>query len=488
MSRRGALQLGAVGLAGVAVGGAGVAWLGGLLSPPTRVPASGAGGAELASPPVLRSLDGLLQLDLVLERTEVTLAGRRAHLLTYNGSVPGPTWVVRPGDRIRVRLVNRLTGPTNLHTHGLAVSPLGNSDNPFVTIEPGDAFDYQFDLPPDHPSGVFWYHPHHHGSVADQIFAGLYGALLVEDATTVPVTRERVLVVSDTTLTAAGEPARVSAAEVMMGREGELLLVNGQLGPRLSASPGDRERWRVINACTARYLRLAVPGQQLELLGLDSGHTPAPLALQDVLLAPGNRADLLVTLRPGTSEILTLGHDRGSAMGPMMGGTPLSGPATLATLVVEGTPAPALPAVGQRPAEPDLRSRAPDRRREITFTMGMGGMGRGMGGMMGVGFDGRAFDHHRTDQAVDAGALEEWTLRNPTPMDHPFHLHVWPMQLVEDDGAPVASATWRDVVNVPAGGSVRVLVDFAAHPGRSVYHCHILDHEDSGMMGTVEVG
>ena len=494
VSRRDALQLGAAGLAGIVTGGVGLSWTGLPWAP--RTPASGRVDASLAEPAVLRSANGLLQVDLVAERSSVTLAGRSAHPLAYNGSVPGPTWVVRPGDRILVRLQNRLTAPTNLHTHGLAVSPAGNSDNPFVSVAPGDAFDYEFQLPSDHPSGVFWYHPHRHGLVADQIFGGLYGALLVVDADELSVARERVLIVSDITLTAAGDPADISTAEAMMGREGDMLLVNGQLQPQLAARPGERERWRVVNACTSRYLRLALPGQQLQLLGVDSGHG-GPDAVEDVLLAPGNRADLLVTARLGTSELVTLGHDRGAAMGAMMGGGDLSGPGSLATLVVEGTPASGSPAVGPRRPDADLRSHTPDRRREITFTMGMGmggaggmggmgGMGRGEG-MMSFGFDGREFDHARTDQAVDAGTVEEWTIINPTPMDHPFHLHVWPMQLVEDDGVPVGAPTWRDVVNVSAGGRVRVLVDFSRHPGRSVYHCHILDHEDAGMMGTVEV-
>ncbi|RYV49708.1 hypothetical protein EUA98_17435 [Pengzhenrongella frigida] len=112
-------------------------------------------------------------------------------------------------------------------------------------------------------------------------------------------------------------------------------------------------------------------------------------------------------------------------------------------------------------------------------------MSAGMG--MRFTIDGKEFDHRRTDQAVRAGAMEEWTIRNTAPMDHPFHLHVWPMQVVEQDGAPVTEPTWRDVVNVPAGGQTVVRIAFDDFTGRTVYHCHILDHEDAGMMGVVEV-
>ena len=146
-------------------------------------------------------------------------------------------------------------------------------------------------------------------------------------------------------------------------------------------------------------------------------------------------------------------------------------------------------AVGEIPAGTavrDLRDADVDGRRSITFQMGMGGMMGGGDGPMSFTFDGEEFDADRIDQQVSAGTVEEWVIANPTTMDHPFHLHVWPMQLIESGGQPVNEPARRDVVNVPAQGQVRVLVDFARHPGRSVYHCHILDHEDAGMMASVE--
>ncbi len=484
ISRRQSLQLGALGGAGIVVGGIGLSQTG---PPWTTRPVGGSGdsGLDLVQPKVVRSKDGVLRTELVLSREDVELAGVTAQMLTYNGSVPGPTWHVRPGDRLEVRLINNLDTATNLHTHGLAVSPEGNSDNPFLSIGPGESFDYLFELPDDHPTGLFWYHPHLHGTVADQVFGGLYGAILIQDSDELPVSRDRILVISDTTLTANGGVAQVSQGQVMMGREGELLLVNGQSQPQLSGRPGERERWRVLNACTSRYLRLAVPGQDVQLLGMDAGHESSPRQVDDVLLMPGSRADLLVTMQTGTSELITRGYDRGSAMMGMMGNGELSGPATLATVVVEGDETPSDGrAIPERAPGPDLRDREPDNRREITMTMGMGGMGGGMT----FGFDDRRFDGERTDQSVTAGTVEEWKIQNPTMMDHPFHLHVWPMQVIADGGTRVEEPTWRDVVNVPAGGWTKVLVDFARHPGRSVYHCHILDHEDAGMMGVVESG
>jgi len=158
----------------------------------------------------------------------------------------------------------------------------------------------------------------------------------------------------------------------------------------------------------------------------------------------------------------------------------------LATLTVTGPPAPAVAALSPRPVVPDLRGTAVTTRRTLTLAMGMGMMGRGSGGSAFT-IDGRGFDPNRVDQTVASGAVEEWTITNTSQMDHPFHLHVWPMQVLSIGNTPVQAATWQNVVNVPAGGSTVVRIAFEAYTGRTVYHCHILDHEDNGMMGVLEV-
>ena len=475
MSRRQVLQLSALGVAGVVIGGVG------LSREIATAPAAAGGGAALAAPPQLRSSAGLLRVELEAAERTVQVAGRRVTVLASNTGLPGPTLRLRPGDRLQVRLINRLPAATNLHVHGLHVSPEANGDNPFVTIGAGESFDYDYQLPEDHPTGTFWYHPHLHGSVADQVFGGLYGAIVVEESVPVPAARERLLVISDISFDPQGRVRPASLPERMMGREGDLLLVNGQSVPRLAARPGERERWRIVNACTSRYLRLAVDGQQTQLLGIDSGRSQRPADVTEVVLAPGNRAELLLTLRAGVSELRTSGYDRGS-MGMMGGASATSPAATLATLVVEGAEAGAAPAIPDGPAPRDLRGIAVARRRELTFGMDMG---MDMGGMLFT-IDGKKFDPERVDQQVQPGSVEEWTLRNTSPMDHPVHLHVWPMQLIEENGRTLDQPTWRDVVNVPARGTTVIRVAFDTFTGRTVYHCHILDHEDAGMMGIVE--
>jgi FtsP/CotA-like multicopper oxidase with cupredoxin domain len=482
LSRRNALILGGAGIAGVAVGGTGFFVNQRLSSSSTAGTAS---GSALLEPTELRSADGVLTVELESAPQRVTIAGRNVNALSYNGGVPGPTLRVRAGDTLSVSLKNGLTDPSNLHVHGLHVSPEDNSDNMFVTVEAGGSFDYQYELPADHPPGVYWYHPHLHGFVADQVFGGLYGAIIVDDPEPIPAVRERVLVMSDITLDSAGNVAEATPMDTMSGREGELVLINGQLTPSMTARPGERERWRIVNACVSRYLRLRLDGQQLTLLGIDSGRFETPQAIDEVVLAPGNRADLLVTSSAGTSTLRALPYDRGSASGFMMGGGSFrSGEeVTLATLTVAGDGIAAPATIPRQPAERDLRTATVHAQRELVFAMGMGG-GMG-GGMMAPTINGRAFDGGRTDTTVQFGTVEEWLLTNTSTLDHPMHLHVWPMQIIEQGGRPVDTTLWQDVVNIPARSTTRVRIAFDDFSGRTVYHCHILDHEDNGMMGVI---
>ncbi|POH63870.1 copper oxidase [Cryobacterium zongtaii] len=482
VSRRTVLALGGLGVIAVA-GGAAALWA----TWPSGT-AGFVGGDDLHQPDELTSSGGLLDVTLSATPATTVIGGRSARVLGYNGGLPGPTLRLVPGDRLRVTLVNGLAGPTNLHVHGLHVSPEGNGDNMAVMVKTGESFHYEYRLPADHPPGVYWYHPHHHGTVADQVFGGLYGTIVIDDPVPIESSRERVLVISDVTLDGVGAVADASAADRMQGREGELVLVNGQLAPVLALRPGERERWRIVNACVSRYLRLRLDGQRLQLLGIDSGRLERPAEVDEILLAPGNRADILVTALEGGTELRTLAYDRGTATsGGMMGGSGQAATGTevaLATVTVTGDPVAAPGAVPRQPAPLDLRGATVTARRELSFDMGMG---MGGGSMMTFTINGQEFDPERLDTTVLAGSVEEWTLRNTSEMDHPVHLHVWPMQIVDRGGTAEAAVVWRDVVNVPARGQTTVRISFADFAGRAVYHCHILDHEDAGMMGTILV-
>ncbi|MGQ9411186.1 multicopper oxidase family protein [Mycolicibacterium gilvum] len=486
ISRRHAITLGALGATAVASGVTG--WMASSRGPGSGDWSDAADtGAELTQPTRLDSRDGRLQVQLTAA-AGARLIGRETHALGYNGSLPGPTLKVHPGDELAVRLVNQLDQPTNLHTHGLRVSPLGNSDNPFLRVDPGASLDYSIRIPPDHPTGTFWYHPHHHGVVADQIFGGLAGALLVDPAPgqqpEFAVAADRVLLVTDITLTGDGRVARPSAMERAMGREGQLVLVNGQHQPAIAAAPGALQRWRIINGCVSRVLVVGLQGHDLLHIAQDGSYLPRPARTGQLMLAPGNRADVIVhPAAPGRFELITEPFQRGG-MGMMGGGTDSSEPVTLATMTVDGPPASAAPLpasvpVEARPAGPVVAQR------QIAFQMGMG-MGMGGGGMTFT-IDGRIFDPTRDDQSTTLGSVEDWTVTNTSTLAHPFHLHVWPFTvLASSDNTPPLGVP-QDVVLIPPQGWVRLRIAFTRFAGRSVYHCHILDHEDAGMMATVNV-
>lgn len=484
ITRRRALGVIGLGAAGVAVGTTG--WVAALGAPPGsggRLQ-PGASGQLLAEPAVLASRDGVLNVELTAA-AGVPLAGRDTSALGYNGRSPGPTLRVAPGDLLRVRLTNHLDTPTNLHTHGMHLSPQGRGDNPFVSIAPGAAFDYSYRIPADHPAGTYWYHPHHHGHVADQLFGGLAGALLVDNGPALPVTEERILLVTDTTVDAAGRVVTVGMMDKMMGRQGELVLVNGQHQPIIPTAPGATQRWRIINSCTSRVLSLRLTDHPLTQIAFDGAFLPAPVDRDQIVLAPANRADVVVRpTRAGQYALVTDPYDRGTGMmsGPMGRAT---GPISLATMSVAGPAvlSPPLPVTLPVPSIPPGPAAG---QRQLTFAMGMSGMG--MGGMgMRFTIDGRTFDARRDDQTVRLGTTEDWTITNTSPMDHPFHLHVWPFRVLADSAATPRTAVRQDVVLVPARGWVRLRIPFTDYPGRSVYHCHTSDHEDAGMMGTLTV-
>ncbi len=480
ISRRRAIVLGGLGAATLATGAAGWAapraggGTGSRLQP-------GGTGAELQQPHLLDSQGGRLEVALTAA-AGVPLAGHDTRALGYNGTSPGPTLRVRPGDELALRLTNWLDQPTNLHTHGLRVSPEGNSDNPFLRVDPGASFDYLLSVPPDHPAGTYWYHPHHHGMVADQIFGGLAGVLLVDRGPDLPVTDDPVLLVTDTTLDGDGRVTQVSAMDRAMGRQGELVLVNGQHQPTIPATPGATQRWRIINGCTSRVLAIRLADHELVQVAQDGTFLPAPASRDRVVLAPGNRSDLVV--RPagtGRYELTTEPFERGG-MGSMMegGGNSAGGPITLATMVTTGATAMSPPLPATLPAEA-IPTTPATVKRQTAFQMGMGM------GDMAFTIDGRTFDPERDDQTVRLGSIEEWTVSNPSPLAHPFHLHVWPFTVLAASDATPPTGIPQDVVLIPAQGWVRLRIPFTTYSGRSVYHCHILDHEDAGMMATVNV-
>jgi FtsP/CotA-like multicopper oxidase with cupredoxin domain len=453
---------------------------------------SSAAGATVPTPQELRSSNGLLELELAAAPVMLPWNDGERYALAYNGSVPGPTLRVRPGDTLRITLRNSLDQPTNLHTHGLHVSPVGDSDNVFVMVDPGESHTYEYRIPADHLSGLFWYHPHHHGQVAPQLSAGMVGAIVVSDAADDdPVLRgatERILVLSDPKIGPDAGVLDVSPTERQQGRQGDVVLLNGAYEPVVTAAAGSVERWRILNAGASRFYRLTTSGAPMMLIGSDQGLLEAPVAVTGLVLTPGQRADILVPIGTAPVSLVADTIDRTMSMGGMgrggmgmgSGGSTTTSAAPVAVLTVNPTGSSAAPTIGRlnvAQVRPSIET--VDERRAISF----GAMSMGNAEFV---IDGRSFDANRIDTAARLDTTEEWTITNNSMMDHPFHIHVWPFKVTSrSDGAP--DPGWRDTVNVPTGGSVTIRMPISDFGGTTVYHCHIVDHEDLGMMATIQV-
>lgn len=393
---------------------------------------------------------------------------RQVAMQLYDGQLPGPVLELQEGDRLELVFENRLPEPTNLHFHGMRIPPTGRADNIFLEIPPGERFAYGFDVPQGE-AGTYWYHPHLHGSIARQMWAGLAGPIVVRgpvDAMPeLAACDERVVVLRDVAFE-RGELAPHAPNDWHKGKEGPHLLVNGGYEPVWRMRAGTA-RLRLINASNARYLRLALSDRRPFFLIATDGHfLERPVDVEELLLTPAQRADILVRFEDGRDiDLLAPHYNRGAPtprlrnrfvlrMRPPPGARPLPLPDRLVDL-------------------PRLDVRAPDTTRRITMAMFL--------------LNGRAYRHDRTDIAARPGDLERWRVTNVGTMDHNFHLHTWYFQVAARDGRPPPFRAWHDTVNLRPGETVELLVPLVGPTGRTVFHCHIAEHGDRGMMGNIEV-
>ncbi|WP_299425348.1 multicopper oxidase family protein [uncultured Meiothermus sp.] len=475
--------------------------------------------------PLRRPEAGLVEAEVAARVSNMTVNGRAVRLLTYGG-LPGPTLRVREGDTVRLNFTNNLPEVTNLHLHGLHVSP--GVDDPLAEVQPGESRLYEFTLPKG-SAGTFWYHPHIHGKVAEQLFAGLAGFLIVEgppdSMPELAEAEEQLLVLKDWAF-AGGGVAPFTMMDWMNGKEGNLVTVNAAQRPTLRAQKAT-QRLRVVNASNARYYRLALEGHPLYLIGTDGGFVEKPVELTELLLAPGERADLLVRLtRAGSYRLQALPYDRGAMMmhggmggtGGMGGATDNQGmggmdhggmnmggqgnPSGAATGDQNAAGMQGMMGIGASRLETLLTVVAPANPRPLPLPTGFGAIERlnpaqaaatrriEFGERMMQAeffFNGRMFDAGRVDITAKLGTLEVWELVNKTDMDHPFHLHTYPFQVLSRNGKAPAYRAWKDVVNLKKDEVVRIAVPVRDFAGVTVYHCHIVEHEDRGMMGVLKV-
>lgn len=456
-----------------------------------RRPAAATGGG------VIRSKNGVLRATLVAsEGVARTPEGSLAATMSYNGLIPGPMLVVRPGDRMVIRLVNETTLSTNLHFHGFHVSPKGHQDNVFLQVDPGYTQEYDVKIPDDHPSGLNWYHPHLHGTVADQVWAGLAGAILVEggaaDLPEIAPLRRRVLNLRSFSLSNDGGLRSIATAGVATN----LPMVNGMVLPEIDMRPGETQFWQILNADYATYFRLSLAGEPMTIVEQDGAMAWRPQEVESLFMAPGNRFGVLVTApsEPGIYPLQQLGFYQGPFGNAQ--------PATVATVRVQGARAESVTLTRTLSAPPEYLSTEPSRRRVLTLSQLTGPTIAPKFMINGLAYDEFTMKDIVT---VKLDSVEEWVIRNSSsPLvgepaeSHPFHMHVNDFIVTERgkwnpstgkiyDRKPQTAHRAQDTVSVPPNEYVAFRTKFADFTGRSVYHCHILPHEDLGMMGAFDI-
>jgi suppressor of ftsI len=462
---------------------------------------------SLPDPPSVRTTNHVVSVTL----HAVNENGRDA--FAFNGETVAPVIRASPGDVLKITYINDLPSKspescavnpcmdmTNLHFHGLSVSPDSPQDDVLTMLaKPSQKLHYSVRIPSDHPPGLFWYHTHPHGESHRQVLDGMSGAIVIEGMERyypeVERLRERVIVVRGRSIehdpNAAALRREVEIPSKRCGGEAEnveeIFTVNGTLRPRIEIAPGERQFWRIVNASADRYLDLQLDGQSFEIVALDG----MPLAYRDpkhptrvtdhLLVAPAGRLEAIVTgPPPGTRTALrTLCVDTGPVGDPnpemvLADLVPTSGQANETRGQAHG--------VDHRPpvyklidVEP-LKKTAPDF--IVTFTEDKNGFY----------INGRKFAADASPMtSVRVGTYQHWRIVNATAELHPFHIHQVHFLAYAQNAVPLPVAAWMDTVNVPYGGSVDVILDFTnpVIKGMSVFHCHLLNHEDKGMMAKI---
>ena len=400
---------------------------------------------------------------------------------TYDGGIPGPFLRAKVGDRLIVHFTNKLPDATTIHWHGLRV-PIAMDGVPGISQPPmhtGDTFTYDFVL---RDAGLFWYHPH--VMSAAQVGFGLYGALQVDDPSDgVTVDDEVTLVLSDIGFNKFGElePAESGGpAGMVFGREGEHVLVNGRRTPTLTMRAGTVQRWRIVNTAKSRFFLIDMDGQPFTVIGSDGGLQSAPVTEQTLLVTTGERVDVLVAPRgtPGsTLSVRAMLYNRGYGSVQYRDVEEL--------MRIRFTDAPALPA---RAMPKTSRRIVPTERAgatEVPIVLTLPPAGKD--GKSAFRVNGVPFWEAKPFTAA-LGERQVWVIRNDTDWDHPFHLHGYFFLQLDANDQPVQPLAWKDTLNIPMKTTIKVLIDFNERPGEWMFHCHILDHAEGGLMGTVQVG
>jgi suppressor of ftsI len=436
-------------------------------------------GQALTQPPEIRSENGVLNATLTASPGLVRLGEFAFPGFVYNDAYIPPLLRVRPGDTMRIGFRNQLPDdPSNLHYHGMSVSPQGNSDNVFVHVHPGAQFDYEVRIPGNgrQGPGLFWYHPHAHGFVAKQILGGMSGGLVVEGS-------DRLYPIL------SGLPERFFLIKhTELGEGNEIMSINGQLNPLIDIRPGEMQFWRIAHIGATLFIKFRIDGMPLYVVARDGHPLTQPQKVTEVLIGPGERIDA-IAVGPDAGEyaVTTIPFQNEAWKKP--------DPAQqLATVASGGGARPSSGAeseiLNQR-VEGDawidtVRATPIAKRRELTYSR--------TPDRKVFMIDHRVMEEDRVDQTAKLGCTEEWTVINTDQQYHSFHIHQTGFLVTAVNGVPQRELSLRDTVSIPPAtdqsqGVLKVVIPFTdpVIAGRFFYHCHAVDHEDKGMMGVIEV-
>jgi blue copper oxidase len=431
----------------------------------------------LAIPPLAGShVDGqgrrVFELDA---RTGTTDFGHgRTPTAGFNGTYLGPTLRATRGERVLINVHNGLAEPTTVHWHGMHL-PARMDGGPFQEIAPGGSWSPTWKV--DQPAATLWYHPHPHGKTEDQVYQGLAGMFILDDPATGNSALPHEYGVDDVPVIVQDKAFKRNRFDTGhpvlsdIGVLGDTLLVNGTVGPVLEVRT-ELVRLRLLNGSTARSYNFGfADGRRFSLVGTDGGLLPTPYTMKNIQLSVGERAEIVVAVKAG--EELTLRSEPPSLGGDMTH----QGEADrfdVLRIRANGTPAPsaAIPDKLVELSRIDPKTAVQHRNLE---------------------FSGREINDHnmemsRVDMVVKKNTVEEWTVQNGHGQPHVFHVHDVQFQVVSVDGAapPPELSGWKDTVYLPPHVPIRVVMKFAdyADPNAAyMYHCHVLFHEDLGMMG-----
>ncbi|MEH0986031.1 multicopper oxidase family protein [Micromonospora sp. CPCC 205556] len=404
--------------------------------------------------------------------------GRRTRTAGFDGDFLGPTLRAKRGERVVVNVVNRLPEETSVHWHGMHL-PARMDGGPHQTIRPGATWSPSWRV--DQPAATLWYHPHPHGATEEHVYRGLAGLFLLDDdrEAALPLPRhygvdDIPVIVQDRSFSGSGQFRRTRNTISSIGVLGDTLLVNGTVGPYLDVTT-ERVRLRLVNASTARLYDFGfADGRRFDLIASDGGLLPRTARLDRVRLSPGERAEIVVTVRPG--ERITL-----RSTGPDLGAGALADRFAGGRDRFDVLELRAADRLVASPAVPDAL--APMDRLDpasATTTRTLEFLGRGI--------NGRSMELDRIDFAATRDTTEVWEVVNRDGTPHNFHVHDVQFQVLTDGGEapPPALGGWKDTVYLPPHRPIRIALRFTDHSDPDVpymYHCHLLYHEDAGMMG-----